>query len=118
MREVAGGEGQGVKEVEKVEANLLVGLGGRIGGRRVLVVGEQSTMAEVDGVLVSQGEEVKGKVAGELHGLKVKLAEGLGWLEKGRRRRSTSGRARRRCVGRRRCVTPVRGLVGAIYSPE
>ena len=59
----------------------------------MLVVGEQSTMAEVDGILVAQGEEVKGKVAGELHGLKVKLAEGLGWLEKGRRRRSTGDRA-------------------------
>ena len=52
-RGVAGGEDRGAREVEKVEANLLVGLGGRIGGRRVLVVGEQSTMAEVDGVLVS-----------------------------------------------------------------
>ena len=48
----------------------------------MLVAGEQSTTAEVNSVLVAQGEEVEGKVAGELRGLEVKFAEGLwrsGW---------------------------------------
>ena len=43
----------------------------------MLVVGEQSTTAEVHDILVAQGEEVEGKVAGELCGLEVKLAGGL-----------------------------------------
>ena len=48
----------------------------------MLVAGERSTAAEVDIVPVAQGEEVEGKVAGELRGLEVKFAEGLwrsGW---------------------------------------
>ena len=36
-RGVAGGEGQGAREVEGVEANLLVGLGAGNGGRRRFV---------------------------------------------------------------------------------
>ena len=47
----------------------------------MLVVGEQSTTAEVGGVLVAQGEEVEGKVAWKLRGLGVKLAGGLWWSE-------------------------------------
>ena len=43
----------------------------------MLVVEEQSTTAEVDGVLVAQGEEMEGKVAGELRRLDVKLTRGL-----------------------------------------
>ena len=43
----------------------------------MLVVEEQSTTAEVDGVPVAQGEEMEGKVAGELRRLDAKLARGL-----------------------------------------
>jgi hypothetical protein len=64
-----------------VNAHLLEGSGGRIGGRRVLVAGEQSTTAEVDSIQVAQGEEVEGKVAGELRRLETKLTRGLWWSE-------------------------------------
>ena len=43
----------------------------------MLVIYEQSTTAEVDGVPVAQGEEVEGKVVGELRRLDVKLTRGL-----------------------------------------
>ena len=43
----------------------------------MLVAGEQSTTTEVNSVLVAQGEEVEGKVVGELRRLDAKLARGL-----------------------------------------
>ena len=47
----------------------------------MLVAGEQSTAAKVDGVPMVQGEEVEGKVAGELCRLETKLTRGLWWSE-------------------------------------
>ena len=47
----------------------------------MLVAGERSTAAEVDIVPVAQGEEVEGKVAGELCRLEMKLTRGLWWSE-------------------------------------
>ena len=47
----------------------------------MLVAGEQSTTTEVNSVLVAQGEEVEGKVVGELCRLETKLTRGLWWSE-------------------------------------
>ena len=45
-RWLAGGEGQGARELEEIEANLLVGLGVAWDARRVVVGDGQSTAAE------------------------------------------------------------------------
>ena len=76
-RGVAGGEDRGAREVEKVEANLLVGLGGRIGGRRVLVGDGQNAAAEVGGGCGVPAMDRRREVREKLHGFKAKLTEGL-----------------------------------------
>jgi hypothetical protein len=48
-REVADGEGQGVREHKGAMAHLLVGLGARNGGRRRLVGDGQGAAARVNG---------------------------------------------------------------------
>ena len=45
-RWLAGGEGRGARELEEIEANLLVGLGVAWDGRRVVVGDGMSTAAE------------------------------------------------------------------------
>ena len=74
---MVGDENGVVREHRQVMAHLMEGSRGRIGGRRVLVAGGQSTMAGVDGregVLVRERRQEE---AGELCGLEVKLAGGL-----------------------------------------
>ena len=47
-RRVAGGEGQGAREHERLKAHLMEGLGGARDGRRGLVGEEQSAVAGVN----------------------------------------------------------------------
>ena len=56
-RRVAGGKGQGARELERLKAHLMEGLGGARDGRRGLVGEEQSAAAGVlDGGGVPTGE--------------------------------------------------------------
>ena len=79
---IAGGEGQGSGEQEGTMAHLLVCLGARNGGWRVVVDGEQSTAVEVDGGEGVPVKEWRWEGAGKLHWSTAKLIEESWWLGK------------------------------------
>jgi len=98
---VIGGESGVVREHQQVLAHLMEGSRGRIGARGCSSMGKQGAAAEViDGEGVLAMDWWRG-VVGELHGVKAKLIEVLGWLgwlcsdgstdEGVRRRRERSG---------------------------